>query len=125
MLTLVQCKKETTCTYDLRSVTLTLQYPDGQAVLLDSGNVLQISTNQIVSSWSGASASNNYTIVNDNKQEELEGKQETMRFTGFLNGEIVCQRDVLVGADRCHVQYLGKESLVQVIYDVPNKVLYK
>ena len=49
-------------------------------------------------------------------QKELENKKEIMRFTAFLNGEIVCESDLLVGADQCHVKYLGKEPLTHVIY---------
>ena len=120
ILTLIQCNKY--CTLDYRSIVLDLKYPDGQPVLLDSGKVLRVSNNQILSSWSGVSATGSCRIVDDEMRKELENKKEIMRFTGYLNGEIVFERDVLVGADRCHVQYLGKESLTQIIYGGSDEV---
>lgn len=118
----IQCNKDTVCTMDYRSVTLDLKYPDGQPVLIDSGNVFRVSKNQIISSWSGISVSGTCLIVDDRMQKELENKKEIMRLTAYLNGEIVCERDVLVGADRCHVKYLGKEPLSQVIYGISDDV---
>ena len=117
-----QCNKDAICTMDYRGIALGLKYPDGQPVLLDSGKVFQVSKNQIISSWNGVSASGTCLIVDDGMQKELENKEEIMRVTAYLNGEIVCERDVLVGADRCHVKYLGKEPLSQVIYGVPEDV---
>ena len=38
-----------------------------------------------------------------------------MHFTGYLNNKIVCERDVLVGADCCHVDYFGTAPLKQII----------
>ena len=97
-------------------ITLNLKYPDGQPVLLDSCTVFWVSQNRfLVHTWSEFRAWGSYNIVGDGMQLELENKSEIMRFTGYLNGEIVCERDVLVGADRCHVQYLGSESLTQVL----------
>jgi len=55
-------------------------------------------------------------------QKELESKKEIMHFTGYLNNEIVCERDVLVGADCCHVNYFGTEPLTQVIYGISDAV---
>jgi hypothetical protein len=100
-------------------ILLKLEYPNGQPVLLDSSKVFWVSQNrfleQNIVSWSEARAWGHYTIVNDGMRKELQNKEEVMRFTGYLNGEIVCERDVLVGADCCHVHYLGTEPLTQVI----------
>ena len=118
----IQCNKDAICTMDYRSITLDLKYPDGQPVLLDSGNVFRVSKNQIISSWNGISASGTCLIVDDGMHKELENKKEIMRLTAYLNGEIVCERDVLVGADRCHVKYLGKEPLSHVVYGISDDV---
>jgi hypothetical protein len=122
MIFFIQCEKQQMCTMINKCIILTLEYPDGQPVLLDSGRVLQVSNNQIISSWNGVCITGDCLIVDDSMQEELKNKKELMRFTGYLNGEIVCERDVLVGADRCHVKYLGKEPLTQVIYGVSDEV---
>jgi hypothetical protein len=122
MLILVQCNKDRICTMDYRAITLDLKYPDGQPVLLDSGKVVRLSNNQIMSSWNGVSATGLCLIVDDGMQKELENKKEIMRLTAYLNGEIVCERDVLVGADHCHVKYLGKEPLTHVVYGISNEV---
>ena len=122
MLISIQCDKNVICTKEYAAVALNLEYTDGQPVLLDSGKVLRVSNNQILSSWNGVCASSLYLIVDDGMQNELENRKETMRFAGYLNGEIVCERDVLVGADRCHVRYFGKEPLTQVIYGVSDDV---
>jgi len=118
----IQCDKAVMCTMDYRAIILDLKYPDGQTVLLDSGKVLRINNNQILYSWKGVSVNGSVLIVDDGMQKELENRKETMRFTGYLNGEIVCERDVLIGADRCHVKYLGKEPLTHVAYGVPDDV---
>ena len=63
-----------------------------------------------------------YGIVNDNMKNELKNRQEIMHFTGYLNDEIIHQQDVLVGADACHVNYLGTEPLTQTIYGISDVV---
>ena len=109
------------CTLELRSILLNLKYPDGQPVLLDEYKVFWRSENrfleQDISRGYGT-----YSIVDDNMRVELMNKQEIMHFTGYLNGEIVHEQDVLVGADCCHVNYLGTESLIQTIYGVSDEV---
>jgi len=118
----IQCSKDVICTMDYRAITLDLKYPDGQPVLLDSGKVLRVNKNQIIHSWSGVSFTGTCLIVDDGMQKELENKKEIMRLTAYLNGEIVCERDILVGADRCHVKYLGKEPLTHVVYGTSDDV---
>ena len=127
MLTLTQCdgNKESDgdepviCTEVFMTIGLTLKYPDGQAVLLDSCKVFWKSENRFLEQdktfWNEARVYGNYTIVNDMMQEELKNKREIMKFTGYLNDEIIHEQEVLVGADRCHVKYLGTESLNQII----------
>ena len=125
MLISIQCKK--VCTYDYRTVTINLQHPDGQPVLLDSNKVFWKSKNCFLfveqnGMWNLIRGYGSYIIVDDGMKKELENKKEIMQFIGYLNGEIICERDVLVGADRCHIAYLGKEPLNQVIYDIPDSV---
>lgn len=107
------------CTKDYQYISIKLVYPDDQPVLLDSSKVFWVSQNRYLEqntvSWNEAHVYGNYPIVNDGMQKELQNKEEMMCFTGYLKGEIVCKRDLLVGADCCHVQYLGAESLVQMI----------
>jgi len=94
-------------------LTLTLKYPDDQPVSLDSSKVFWVSENRYLEQK--INFFGRYVIVDDNMQNELLDKREVMRFTGYLNGKIVCERDILVGADCCHVNYLGKETLTQII----------
>ena len=124
MFTLVQCKKEkncenVACTAEYVAISLKLQYPDEQPVLLDSSKVFWVSENRYLeqdpTSWNEGSKWGSYLIVNDGIKKELLDKKEVMHFTGYLNNTIVCERDVLVGADCCHVMYLGTESLTQII----------
>lgn len=122
ILTFVQCKRETICTEVFMGITLNLQYPDGQPVLLDSCQVLRVSNNQILYSWSGISISGHCLIVDDGMRKELEDKEETMRLTAYLDGKIIYERDVLVGADQCHVKYLGEEPLSHTIYGISDDV---
>ena len=101
------------------SVFLTLEYPDGQPVLLDSTKVFWVGQNRYLEQdlfwWTSSRGFGIYVIVDDSMREKLFNREEIMRFTAYLNGKIVHQRDVLVGADCCHVRHLGTESLVQVI----------
>ena len=121
LLSLTQCNKEKACTYDFRLITISLTYDDGQPVFLDSCTVFWKNENRYLrtASFSRDELINSkgyYSIVDDNMQEELEGREEIMHFTGFLNNEIICEKDVLVGADHCHIKYLGTEPLTQTIY---------
>ena len=101
------------CTEEFLMLTLTLKYPDDQPVSLDSSKVFWVSENRYLEQK--INFFGRYVIVDDNMQNELLDKREVMRFTGYLNGKIVCERDILVGADCCHVNYLGKETLTQII----------
>jgi hypothetical protein len=104
------------CTKEFVVISLKLEYPDGQPVLLDSSKVFWVSENRFIEQKNDlSSVFGNYTIVDDGMQRELLDKKEIMHFTGYLNGKTVCERDVLVGANCCHVNYLGKESLTQII----------
>ena len=113
------------CTEVFVYIPLKLEYPNGQPVLLDTCKVFWVSQNRFLEqnpvSWNEARIYGCYVIVDDMMRKELENKQEVMRFTGYLNGEIVCEREVLVGADCCHVNYLGTEPLTQVLHNISEK----
>ena len=106
------------CTDEYADVSIKLEYPDGSPVLLDSSKVFWVSQNRYLEqvSWDEIRMYGYYTVVDDGIRKALEHKQEIMRFTGYLNGDTVCERDVLVGADCCHVRYFGAEPLTQVIH---------
>ena len=116
--------EDVVCTEIFMHISLKLEYPNEQPVLLDSSKVFWISENRFLEqntvSWNEARVWGSYLIVNDLMRKELQGKEEIMHFTGYLNGEIVCERDVPVSADCCHVIYLGAESLIQIIARVEN-----
>ena len=107
------------CTDIYMHISLKLEYPDGKPVLLDKSKVFWVSKKRYLEqnlvSWNEARVWGSYNIVNDGMRKELQNKKEVMRFTGYLNGKIVCERDVLVGADCCHVAYYGTEPLTQII----------
>ena len=131
MLILTQCGGDSEtecCECDLLGVLISLQlkYDDGPLVLLDSSTIFWVSQNRFLEQdsalWNLAAHTwGIYYIVDDGMRKKLENKEEIMRFTGYLNGKIVCERDVLVGADRCHVQYLGTDSLIQIIQRVSDE----
>ena len=114
-----QCDKIAPCDMRFDFITLTLKYPDNLPVKLDSSKVFWMGKSrfleQNIFTWNDFSERGWYVIVDDGMQKELRNKRETMRFTGYLNGEMVHQQDILVGANRCHVEYLGKEPLTQVV----------
>ncbi|MDR2233276.1 MAG: hypothetical protein LBE56_09155 [Tannerella sp.] len=107
------------CTEVFVSISIELKYPDGQPVLLDSSKVLWVSENRYEEidsvSWNGLRLFGHYLLVNDNMREELEGRQESIYFTGYLNGKTVIEKNLLVGADRCHVQHLDDQPLTYII----------
>ena len=112
------------CTGFYNVIRLTLKYPDGQPVLLDSSKVFWISRNRYLEQnldyWTRLLGY--YSIVTDNMRRELRGRREMMRFTGYLDGKIVHKQYVLVGAGYCHVEYLGTEPLTQIVHGVPDAV---
>ena len=126
---LVQCKNKNTdinCNAMLVTVMLNLRHPDGQPVVLDSATVFWVSQNQFVEHnpfwWESNRQWGAYTIVSDLMRRELRGKQEIMRFTGYINDEVVFKRDLLVGTDYCHVKYLGTEPLTVVVEGISDAV---
>jgi hypothetical protein len=129
MLTLTQCDKEgkgkgcedVPCE---KVFKLHLKNPEGQPVILDSCKVLWVNENRFLEHYfpDDVRLMGIYIIVDDGMQKELLNKNEVMHFTGYLNNKIVCERDVLVGADCCHVNYLGEEPLTQVIHDLTNEI---
>ena len=107
------------CTEEYRHIGMTLTYPDGKPVLLDDTKVFWVSKNRYLEpkliSLEEAREFGFYVIVKDAMVKELQNKKEVMRFTGYLNGKKVCEREVLIGADCCHVRYYGTEPLTQII----------
>ncbi|MDD3687294.1 MAG: hypothetical protein PHE56_11065 [Bacteroidales bacterium] len=110
-----QGSPEMVCTAIYQHISIKLKYPNGQPVLLDSSKVFWVSENCYLEKYSYYRKTNDrfgsYRIVNDDMREELQNKMETMHFTGYKNNKIIYERDVLVGADCCHVIYLGTEPL--------------
>ena len=119
LLSLTQCNKGG-CTLNFESIAITLKYDDGQPVFLDSCTVFWKNKNRYLSTnsflWDELNSNGSYLIVDDGMQEELENRKEIMRFTGFLNDKIICEKNVLVGANHCHIKYLGTEPLTHTIY---------
>ena len=114
------------CLEVFMSISLKLKYADGQPVLLDSSKVFWVNKDRYLQqdsvSWNESRVYGNYVIVNDRMKKELKDRQEIMQFTGYLNGEIVCERDVLVGADCCHVICFETEPMTHVIYGISDDV---
>lgn len=114
-----QGSQDMVCTDIYITISVKLKYPNDQPVLLDSSRVFLVSENRYLEhdsvSWSRARVWGSYCIVNDDMREEFQNKMETMHFTGYKNNKIIYDRDVLVGADCCHVMYLGTEPLEEVI----------
>lgn len=124
MLIFTQCNdeedcKDALCTDVLMTIPLKLQSADGQPVLLDSTKVFWVNENRYLEqdpiTWNEARLWGSYRIVNDEMRKELQHKEEIMHFTGYLHGTVIYECDVLVGADCCHVNYLGTESLTRII----------
>ena len=117
LVAVMQCNKaknceNVQCTEEYRSIMLHIQYPDGHPVSLDSNKVFWVSENRYLIKQNYNSS---YIIVDDGMKKELQNKKEVMRFIGYMEDKIVCERDVLVGADCCHVDYYGTEPLTQTI----------
>jgi len=114
-----QGSQEVFCTTDLQYILLKLKYPDSRPYQLDSSKVFWVNENRYLERYStyrrDSHVSGIYIIVNDLMLEDLQNKQEVMRFIGYKNNKVLVERDVLVGADCCHVMYLGTEPLEQVI----------
>ena len=108
------------------SVGLLLRHPNGQPVLLDRSSVFWVSENRFLEQnpfwWNSARQWGNYIVVDDNMQRELRGRQEIMRFTGYIDDEIVFERDLLVSAGPCHVKYLGTEPLTVVVEGISDAI---
>ncbi len=105
------------CTEQFECIPLTIKNSKGDPISLDRYKV----------TWKGeditpvkdftsidfqlAQKSGVYAIVNDNMRPDLHGKVANVKFEGYLNNTKIVDHYFLVGADRCHVTYLGEEPL--------------
>ena len=53
-----------------------------------------------------------YPVLDDNFQDELEGKEEEFIFLGFIGEEEVVRESFVIKADKCHIEKVsGPESV--------------
>lgn len=107
--------KNAICTDVFVSVGIILQYPDQTPVILDSFKVYWQSKDIYLQNYPSLIENGYYPIVTDLMVSELYNKETNLHFIGYLRDQIIFEREVLVGADCCYVQYLGQESLTHVI----------
>jgi len=119
----------TRCNYNCPAVciniVLILHYPDGQPVLLDSTKVFWVGQNRYLTLKEhqlGGGFWGYHGVVTCHTRGL--GRRETMRFTGYLGGEVVHRQYVRIGVNRCGHFYLAgtNEPIVRVIYGVSDAV---
>ncbi len=108
-------KSDLECTKVYMAIPLRLQYEDKSPVVLDSFIVKwgerDITRQYSQEEFERARKVGSYTIVDDGMQEELQNLSVSVLFTGYIDNKIVHKGEYVVGADECHVVYLGNKPL--------------
>jgi hypothetical protein len=111
-------QKEVMCTDEFSVIDVTVQYPDGSPVALDSIKVLwgERDITHIID-FEMNRQFGRYPIVDDALQDELEGISVSITAYGYLDGKEVFKEDYLVGADECHIAYTNNKPRIITIVD--------
>ena len=115
------------CTQQMETISVVLKHPDGQPVLLDNYKVFWVGGGRYLDlehrQWDRSMG--RYLIAYSGMTRDFRGRQRELRlrFTGYLDGEVVHTQYIRVGVDRCeHVYLVSTESLVQTIYGISDEI---
>jgi hypothetical protein len=94
-----QCKKETACTMEFRTVSIQVigeQLDDFFTIRNINGDTLRYELMAV--------DQDAYPVLDDNAMVFLKNKTENFTFIGILNGQKVVEENFVIKADECHIE---------------------
>jgi hypothetical protein len=105
------------CTEEFRSVVLIIKYnTDHSPYLLSDYKVIRMSDNKDITpiSDSFSTSQGYYPVANDIKKELFKFKDVKVEFKGYLNSNLVIQRQFTITADCCHISLVEGNTLILI-----------
>jgi len=105
------------CTEEFRSIVLIIKYnADHSPYLLSDYKIIRMYDNKditpIIDSFS--TSHGYYPIANDMKKELFKFKNVKVEFKGYLNNDLVIQRQFTITADCCHISLVEGKTLILI-----------
>jgi hypothetical protein len=97
-----QCKKESVCTMEFRTVSIQVvgeQLDDFFTIRNINGDTLRY---ELIAIDQGA-----YPVLDDNAMFFLKNKTENFTFIGILEGQKVVEENFIIKADDCHIEKMS------------------
>lgn len=108
---------EAICTHNFVTITVSVKDEAGDAVVLDSFEVIDTATGENLAKDISAEEYHNdqgiYPLISDAHRIQYQNKTTTLTFKGYINDELVVNQEFEVGADCCHVSLItGNREIV-------------
>jgi hypothetical protein len=105
------------CTEEFRSVVLIIKYnADHSPYLLSYYKVIRMSDNMDITpiSDSFSTSQGYYPVANDIKKELFKFNDVKVEFKGYINNDLVIQRQFTITADCCHISLVEGNTLILI-----------
>ena len=108
---------EAICTHNFVTITVSVKDEAGDAVVLDSFEVLDTATGENLAKDISAEEYHNdqgiYPLISDAHRIQYQNKTTTLTFKGYINDGLMVNQEFEVGADCCHVSLItGNREIV-------------
>mgnify|MGYP005997399751 CR=1 FL=1 len=108
---------EAICTHNFVTITVSVKDEAGDAVVLDSFEVIDTATGENLAKDISTEEYHNdqgiYPLISDAHRIQYQNKTTTLTFKGYINDELVVNQEFEVGADCCHVSLItGNREIV-------------
>ena len=107
----------TICTEVFKAVVVNIKHAsDNSPYVLSNYSVIRVSDNVDVTPTADSDFTSQgyYPIANDSKKELYKFKNITVEFRGYLNGNLVIQRQFIITADCCHISLVQGETSISL-----------
>jgi hypothetical protein len=101
------------CTEEFRSIVVSIKHAsDNTAFVLTSFKVTRLSDNKDITITDDNLTDNNgyYQITNDLKLDLFKFRNTEVEFKGYLNNDLVIQKQLTITSDCCHISLVDGET---------------
>ena len=101
------------CTEEFRTILLTIKHStDNTPYILSDYKVFRLPDNKDITIPGDSFLTNNgnYIVSNDSQTELFRFKNVKIEFKGYLNNDLVIQRQFIITADCCHISLVEGET---------------
>ncbi|MDP5061184.1 MAG: hypothetical protein NWP64_04630 [Maribacter sp.] len=107
------------CTLNFVTITVSVKDPAGEAIALDSYEVIDTATKEDLAAdlngeeYQYLKEQGFYPIISDANRVQYQNATATLTFKGYIDNQEVIKQDYEVGADCCHVSLItGNTEIV-------------